>query len=99
MTTESERIIKKLRELKPRLRSEMGIIRLRVFGSVARGEAGPDSDVDLIVDFEKLPGFSFFTMDEDIGEWLGGRKVDLFTENSIDKYIKKRVLREAQDVY
>ncbi len=99
MNEESAKIIARLRELRPVLEQEMGIKRLRVFGSVARGEAGPDSDVDLIADFDPLPGWGYFTMDEEIGTLLNGRKVDLCTENSIDKYIKKRVLKEVQDVY
>ena len=100
MNEESRKIIEKLRSLKPVLEKEMGIKHLRVFGSVARGEARPDSDIDLIADFDPLPqGWSFFTIDEKIGDLVGGRKIDLFTEDSIDKYIKKRVLREAQHVY
>jgi predicted nucleotidyltransferase len=97
-TEDSRKIIEALRALKPRLKQEMGITRLRVFGSVAYGTARPDSDVDLIADFDELPGWEFFTMGDDIGNMLG-RKVDLFTENSIDRYIRPRVLKEARDVF
>lgn len=97
--TESEKIIQRLRELKPVLQKEMGITRLRVFGSVVRGEAGPDSDVDLIADFAETPGLRFFSMDKKIGDLLDSRKVDFTTENGLHKYLKSRILQEAQDVW
>jgi predicted nucleotidyltransferase len=68
---------------------------LRVFGSVVRGEDRPDSDLDLLVDFEKgrslldLAGFGLDLED------LLGRKVDVVTEGGISPYIKKRVFGEA----
>jgi predicted nucleotidyltransferase len=97
-TEDSRKIIEALRALKPRLKRDMGITRLRVFGSVQRGSAGPDSDVDLIADFDVKPDlFDFIGIKLDMEESLG-RKVDLFTEQSIDKYIRKRVLHEARDV-
>lgn len=98
MNEESLKIIAQLRAIKPRLQKEFGIKRLRVFGSVARGEATADSDVDLIADFEKIPGWIFFTMDQEISHMLGGRKVDFTTENGLHKRLKPRILREAQDV-
>lgn len=75
----------------------MGIIRLRVFGSVARGEAGPESDVDLLVDFKTTPSWEYFTMDEKIGAKIG-RKIDIAMEDNLHPMIKTRVLREARDV-
>lgn len=98
MNEESHKIIEKLRSLKPYLQNELGIKRLRVFGSVARGEATPDSDVDLIADFENMPGLRFFSMYQDLGEKLE-RDVDLLTERALDKYLKNRILSEAQDVW
>lgn len=99
MSETSEHILKKLRALKPALRDGMGIRRLRVFGSVARGEAGPESDVDLIADFDPIPGLSFFTMDKKISDMLGGIKVDLTTENGLHKRLKDKILQEARDVW
>lgn len=99
MTPDSEEIINALRGLKPTLQKEYGITRLRVFGSVARGEAGPDSDVDLIADFDPMPGLSFFTMDQKISKILGGTKVDLTTESGLHKRLKDRILEEARDVW
>jgi len=68
---------------------------VRIFGSFARGDAGPESDVDVLVDLE--PGRSLF----DVGGLLMdlqdilGRKVDVVTEGALHWYIRDRVLSEA----
>jgi predicted nucleotidyltransferase len=73
-----------------------GAYNVRVFGSVVRGEASPDSDVDFLVDLE--PDKSLF----DVGgllmdlQTLLGRKVDVVTEKALHWYIRDRVIREAQ---
>jgi len=77
------------------LAEKHGASNVRVFGSVARGEAGPASDVDLLVDFEK--GTSFGTeldLIEKLQELLG-RKVDLGTFESLKPRLKERATREA----
>lgn len=99
MNEESLKIIEKLKSLRPVLEKEYGIKRLRVFGSVARGDAGPNSDVDLIADFDQIPGWNFFTMDEDIQKLLNGRHVDFTTEGGLHKRLKERILSEATDVW
>lgn len=77
------------------LAARHGACNVRVFGSVARGDSGPNSDIDLLVDLE--PGRSLF----DLGgllvdlESLLGRKVDLVTENGLHWFIRDRVLQEA----
>ena len=77
------------------LATQRGIKNLRVFGSVARGQAGPDSDVDFLVDVE--PGRTYL----DIGAFLMdlqdllGRKVDLVTERALHASIKSQILKEA----
>lgn len=99
MNDYSRQIIEKLKELEPVLRRDFGIKRLRVFGSVARGEAKPGSDVDLIADFDPVPSlFEWMDYKENLKNDLG-LPVDLLTERSIDKFLKNRILREAQDVY
>ncbi len=73
-----------------------GVLRLRVFGSWARGDAGPDSDLDLLVNVE--PGTSLFDMiglQQDL-EDLVGSKVDVLTEDGISPYVKERILAEAR---
>jgi len=53
-------LLEKLRDLKPWL-AEQGIVNVRLFGSYARDEAGPDSDVDLLVDTSRPMGIEFLT--------------------------------------
>lgn len=74
--------------------------RLALFGSVLRGDFGPDSDVDVLVEFEPghVPGFAFFDMQEELAAILG-RRVDLHTPGSLSRYFRDRVVREAQDQY
>ncbi len=77
------------------LAARHGASNVRVFGSVARGEARPDSDVDILVDFP--PDRSIFDL---VGLWLDlqellGREVDLSTERSLKDHIRPSVLREA----
>lgn len=98
MNDYSQSIIDKLKELEPILRKDFGIKRLRVFGSVARGDAKPGSDVDLIADFSKMPGWGYFSMDADVSKLIG-IPVDLGTENSLHKRLKDQILSEAKDVY
>lgn len=72
-----------------------GASNLRVFGSVARGEARPDSDLDILVDLES--GRSLLDhaqLQIDLEELLG-RKVDVVTERGLRSHLRDRVLREA----
>ena len=62
-------LLEKLRELKPWL-EEQGIVNLRLFGSYARDEAGPDSDVDLLVDTSRPMGIEFLTTERLLSERL-----------------------------
>ena len=67
-------------------------------GSLARGEAGPDSDVDILVNLN--PGQSLLdivAIKQDLEDLLG-RKVDVVTEAAISPYIREQVLREAIDL-
>ncbi len=99
MNEESRKIIEKLKALEPQLKKDMRIKRLRVFGSVARGEARVDSDVDLLVDFEKIPGLiTYVGYQRRFAEHLG-HDVDLLTERSIHPALKDRILKEAEDVW
>lgn len=75
-----------------------GARRVRVFGSVARGEADDVSDVDFLVDME--PGRSLLDMGGllmDLRELLG-RRVDVITEQGLRPRIRARVLREAVEL-
>ena len=79
-----------------RIAAQHGATNVRVFGSVARGEGGPGSDIDFPVDVG--PGRSAFFpagLLADLEDLLGC-KVDVLTENSLHWYIRDRVLKEAR---
>ena len=76
------------------------IRRLAVFGSVLREDFGPDSDVDVLVEFEPghVPGLAFFAMERELCE-LVGRKVDLNTPQFLSPHFREQVLVEAEPQY
>jgi len=77
-----------------------GIAELSVFGSVARGDAQPGSDVDLL--YLRAPGndlgMSYFALQEDL-EKLFGRPVDLVSKDGLHRVIREQVLSDAQILY
>ena len=78
-----------------RLATKHGVSSLRVFGSAARGEAGPESDVDFLVELEAdrtLLDLGALLMDL---EDLLGRQVHVVTERSLHWYMRDQVLQEA----
>jgi hypothetical protein len=78
-----------------RIAARHGVTSIRVFGSVARGEAGPESDVDFLIEIGgKLTPWFPVGLIRDL-EALLGRKVDVVTPNGLHWYIKDRVLAEA----
>ena len=79
-----------------RLADKHGAMNVRIFGSVARGEAGPDSDIDLLVEWDmtRISPWGGAGLDVEL-EQLLGRRVDIATENSLHWYIRDRVLKEA----
>ena len=76
------------------------IRRLSFFGSVVRNDFGPQSDIDVLVEFEPnhTPGFDFFLMEAELSQLLG-RKVDLLTLNFLSPEIRLSVLSEAVPAY
>ena len=79
--------------------SRLGVRRLALFGSVARGEARPDSDVDLLVEF--APGQKSFDRFMDLSELLErlvGHPVELVTIESLSPFLGPHILAEAADV-
>ena len=76
------------------------IHKLSLFGSVLRDEFGPDSDIDVLVEFEPghIPGLAFFGMEKELSEILG-HKVDLNTPNFLSRYFREHVLAEAEVQY
>ena len=76
------------------------IRKLALFGSALREDFRPDSDLDLLVEFdpEHTPGLAFFGMEQELSEMLG-RKVDLNTPQFLSPYFRDRVLAEAEVQY
>jgi predicted nucleotidyltransferase len=75
-----------------------GATNVRVFGSVARGDDSPDSDLDLLVDASESASAWFpARLILDLQELLG-RKVDIVTERGLNPYLRDQVLAEARPV-
>jgi uncharacterized protein len=87
-----------LRRFLPTLRRDFGVLRVALFGSTARGDARPDSDLDLLVEFAGGPTFDSFMGLKFFLEDNLGRKVDLVTPDSLKPRMRPVVEREAVDV-
>jgi len=92
---EVAQILKEKREDILAIAGKHGACNVRVFGSAARGEAGPDSDVDFLVDVMPVqspwfPGGLLVELEQ-----LLGRKVDIVEPDGLHWYIKDKVLSEA----
>ena len=79
----------------PRLKSELGIAGLAVFGPVARGEAAPGSDVDILVDFDGPADFDRFMERKERLEAALGVRVDLVTRKALRPALRRTIEREA----
>jgi predicted nucleotidyltransferase len=89
-----EEVLGGKREAILQLADKHGAYNVRVFVSVARGESGPTSDVDLVVDVQPWVGLEFLGLWDELEDLLG-RKVDLLTERALKSGIRERILREA----
>jgi len=80
-------------------RREFGARRIRVFGSVARGEERLDSDVDFLVDFPR--GYDLFRQRLPLTERLAeitGRRPDVIPEHELNPHLREAILKEAVDL-
>jgi uncharacterized protein len=78
------------------------ITRLAIFGSALREDFRPDSDIDILVDFEAghVPGFlRLFDMEEELSALFDGRKVDLRTPEDLSRYFRDKVVAQAEVQY
>jgi uncharacterized protein len=90
--------VRRLTAAEPRIRA-LGVRRLALFGSVLRGDARPDSDVDVLIEF--IPGQKSFDQLLDLSEFLEDcleRRVEVVTVESLSPFLGPRILAEAQDV-
>lgn len=95
-----DQVIAKLREHEPELKAA-GIVRLSLFGSIARGDNSIGSDIDLLAVFDKKKHFTLLTMgrlENRLADLLGTR-VDLSSPEWLRESIKTRVLQEAIDAF
>ena len=92
---DTDQLLKEKREEILRIAARHGARNVRIFGSIARGEAGRESDVDLLVDVgpDRTPFFPGGLL-ADLEELLG-RRVDIVTAEGLHWYIRDRVLKEA----
>ncbi len=74
--------------------------RLALFGSVLRDDFGPDSDVDVLIEFEPghTPGFGFIAIQDELSEILG-RRVDLNTPACLSPYYRDRIIADAEPLH
>lgn len=97
-TLSKHEVLQRLRANAERIQA-CGVERLDLFGSFVRGEAGPASDVDLLVEFQqgRKTYDNFFRL-ADLLEEILERPVELLTRESLSPYIGPRILQEAEDV-
>jgi predicted nucleotidyltransferase len=78
---------------------ENDVAKLGVFGSMARGEANDQSDIDLLVEFSKRKSLlALVSLERKMSVALG-RKVDLLTEAAISPYLRDRIKRDLRVIY
>jgi hypothetical protein len=76
------------------LKENYYVERIGLFGSFSRGEQTPESDIDIIVEFNGSVGWKFFTL-KDFLENILGRKIDLVTKNSLRDEMKAEILDQV----
>ncbi len=94
ISPDAESVLGSLRALLPGLRRDFPLHNLALFGSTARGEAGPESDVDLLVDVDGSIGLEFVTLADRLESALG-RKVDLVSRRALKPALRKLIEEEA----
>lgn len=90
-----EEIIQKLKGLKPEIEQRYKVNEIGIFGSYSRNEQTEDSDIDILIDYER--GMTIFKFCE-LENWLSdilGKKVDLVMKKALKPRIGKRILKEV----
>ena len=90
-------ILNTLADLKPILYRDYSVKQIGLFGSFSDDSNTEDSDIDLLVEFEKPIGWKFFTLEIYL-ENIFGRKIDLVTKNALKEQIKDRILNQVKYV-
>lgn len=90
-----DNIVKLFTEHKTVLHEKFHVESLAIFGSVSKGLAGPNSDIDILVRYKETPGFFAFLDLKQYLEGLIGRPVDLVTEGALKKQLRQQIIQEA----
>ena len=98
MPVKKDEVLRILAEHRDELRARFSLKSMRLFGSVARGEASTASDVDILVDFHETPSLFTFLRLRGYLQDLLGVTVDLVTETGLCEKVKPHIEREAIDV-
>ena len=86
------------KKIRPILK-EYGVKHAAVFGSVSRGDDNPKSDIDIMVSLGKPMGmFAYMSLIREIEDKLN-RKIDLVTENSLNKFVRPYILPDLKTIY
>ena len=88
-------IINKLQLIKPQLQREYAVKKVGLFGSFADGTYTEESDVDILVEFERPVGWQFFSLEKYLERTLN-RKIDLVTVNALKEQFKPVILNQVQ---
>ena len=90
-------ILTKLNDLKPTLTNDYSVKKIGLFGSFSEGSATEDSDIDILVEFDKPIGWRFLSLEIYL-EKIFGRKIDLVTKNALRDQMKANILAHAKYV-
>ena len=88
-------IVNKLQQVKPYLQQEYAVKTVGLFGSFADGTHTDNSDVDIMVEFERPVGWQFFTLEKYLEKTLN-RKIDLVTANAVKEQLKPFIINQVQ---
>lgn len=90
-------ILSKLKELKPVLHKDFAVKEIGLFGSFTDGSFTEESDIDILVDFERPIGWKFFSLEIYL-EKIFNRKIDLVTKNALKEQLKESILQQVNYV-
>ncbi len=90
-------ILSKLKELKPVLQKEYSVKTIGLFGSFSNDTQNENSDIDILIEFEKPVGWKFFSLELYL-EKIFEMKIDLVTKNALKKQIRDIILKNVQYV-
>lgn len=90
-----ENVIQALRESLPELRDRFSVSKIGVFGSYVKGNQNDDSDVDIYVEFDRVPGLEFMDLSEQL-ERIVRKKVDLLTPSGLKSIRNARIRHDIE---